>query len=331
MKKITSICFFLLSIAINVLDAQTFIVKASVVDKESNEGLPFANIMVLGYPVGTTSNNKGEFKLVLNDSLYNEFLVISYIGFESRKISIKECDKKTISLIPQTFILNEVAVKPSNKKPKEITLNKFRKNDCMLRYSTSPFDSTGSYLVPYRPTEPTIEACYFPFTEDDAFLKIKEAVVFANNRNDSTAYFRLRIFNVDEGKRPLNDLLTEALIVKVPSGKQNIIINLKDYNLFIPPNGLCIGFELLIIPENKRTIRNNLGIEADLYSPFLYQIYSKEYGDYWIYTNGKWKQSVYWYFKQGIWIESNKPDIADKKTSGPYMFKPAISLVITTD
>jgi hypothetical protein len=331
MKKKINICLLVFLITINVLDAQTFIVEASVLDKETNEGLPFANIMVLGYPIGTTSNENGVFKLVLDDSLYNGFLIISYIGYESCKISIKECEKSIISLIPQTYALDEVTVKPTNKKHKEITLNKFQENKCMLRYSISTFDSIGATNVPYRPTEPTIEACYFPFSEEYAFCKIREAVIYSKNLNDSISYFRLRIFNADEEKRPLNDLLTEALIVEVPSGKQIININLNDYNLYIPSNGLFIGFELLIIPENKKTIRNELEIEADIYSPFLYQRYSKEYGDYWTYTKGEWKQSLYWYFRQGIWIESKNSNIADKKTAGPYMFKPAISLVLLND
>ncbi len=331
MKKLTGTYLFLLMIAGNVLDAQSFIVKASVLDKETNKGLPFANIMVLGYPVGTTSDEKGEFKLVLDDSLHNEFLIISHIGYESQKISIKECEKNPVSLIPQTYEVNEVTVKPSNKKHREITLNRFHENNCMLRYSISSFDSTGGFNVPYRPTEPTIEAGYFPFTEDYAFYKIREAAICTKNLNDSISCFRLRILNADKEKRPSDDLLKESLLIEVPSGKQVIKVNLSDYNLYIPSDGLFIGIELLIIPENKKTVRNNLGAEADIYSPFLYQERSKEYGAYWMYTNGAWKQSLYWYFKQGIWIESKNSNIADKKTAGPYMFRPAISLVLSND
>lgn len=322
---------FLLMTATNALDGQSFVVKGSVQDKNTNEGLPYANIMVLGYPVGTTSNEKGDFSLVLDDSLYNEYLIISYIGYESQKISIKECEENPVSLIPQTYEVSAVTVKPSGKRHKEIVLNRFRENNCMLRYSLSPFDSTGVHHVPYRPIEPTIEATYFPFTEDYAFCEIREAIIYTNNLNDSLSYFRLRIFNADEEKKPSNDLLTEALIVEVPAGRQTSHINLKDYNLDIPVNGLFIGIELLIIPENKKTLRNNLGVEADIYSPFLYQERSKEPGAYWLYTKGEWRQSLYWYFRRGFWFESENSGIADKETVGPYMFKPAISLVLTND
>lgn len=328
-KGLTIICLFLLLIAANALDGQSFVVKGSVLDKNTNEGLPYANIMVLGYPVGTTSNEKGDFYLVLDDSLYNEYLIISYIGYESQKISIKECEKNPISLIPQTYEVSEVTVNPSGKRHKEIVLNRFRENNCMLRYSLSPFDSTGNHHLPYRPIEPTIEATYFPFTEDYTFYEIREAIIYTGNLNDSLSYFRLRIFNADEEKKPSNDLLTEALIVEVPAGKQTIHINLNDYNLNIPDDGLFIGIELLIIPENKKTFRNDLGVEADIYSPFLYQERSEEHGAYWLYTNGVWKQSLYWYYRQGFWFESDNSNIADKKTAGPYMFKPAISLVLS--
>lgn len=331
MKRISKICLFLLTIACTVLDAQTFVVKAKVLDKETKEGLQYANIMVSGYSVGTSSNENGEFILELNDSLINEFLIISSLGYETRKVSILKCFYKAISLSPKKYELMQVSVQAGKKKSKSITLNKFRIKQCMLRHSASPFDTTGNHYIPYRPTEPSIEAGYFPYSEDYSYLKIKEASIFANNLGDSISFFRLRIYAADKNKIPLNDLLTESVIVEVPPGRQIIPINLEDYNLYVPKNGLFIGFELLIIPENRNTFRNELGNEAVVYSPFLYQERIKKYGNYWIYTNGEWKQSMYWYYKQGVWIESNNPDMTDKKVTGPYIFNPAISLILSND
>lgn len=331
MKKITNVCLFLLLVTNSILDAQTFVIKTRVFDEETNKSLPYANIMVFGYSIGTTSDEKGEFVLILNDSLLNEFLIISYLGYESQKVSISECLDKSISLIPINYELAQVTVEANIKKHKTITLNKFRKNECMLRYSISPFDNSGLLHIPYRPSEPTIEAIYFPSKEDYSSLKIKEVSIYAKNLKNSISYFRLRIFNADENKTPINDLFIESLIFEVLPGEHIINANLEGYNLSIPPNVLYIGFELLIIPENKKIICNELGNEAIVYSPFLYQIRTKEYGDFWIYTNGKWLISQFWYFKQGIWFKSDKPDFADKDTAGPFLFKPAISLILSNE
>jgi hypothetical protein len=310
------------------LSSQTHKLAGQIIDSESGVGLPYTNIMVLNNSIGTTSNINGYFELDLDDSYKDDSLVISYMGYNTLIVSINQIGQNPIKLLQQPYEINEVVVKASGKKVKDIYINKFRKNKCMLRYSRSPFDSIGTVLIPYRPKEPTIEALYIPYIEDYERMKIKEILLYVCNLKDSS-YFRLRIYNSTESGIPDKDLLITPLNIKVSERNQLLKINLEEYNFTIPKQGIFIGFELLIIPENLTTIKNNLGKTAIVYSPFLYQIPSKTIGDYWIFSKGKWSCSKFWYFNDGMWFMSDKSDIKDKETSDARMYKPAINVVLT--
>lgn len=311
------------------LSGQTFKVSGIVADSETGQGLPYANIMVFSYSIGTTSDKNGNFELTLDDSLKNETLVFSFVGYNSVKMSISRVGPMPVLLVPQQYEIGEVIIKPAKRKEKPLILNKFREQDCMLRYSISPFDSIGQLHIPYRPKEPTIETMYFPYNSDyEEKNRIKEVWLNVSNFKLSQSIFRLRIFDAKEDKSPGNDLLTTPLDIEVIGKTQVVKVNVEEYNIFIQQQGMFIGFELLIIPDNMQTIENDLGNRAIVYSPFLRQIRTEEIGEYWIYTKGVWIESKYWYFKKGIWFMSDDKNIKEKNTTEAIMFKPAISLLL---
>ena len=158
---------------------------------------------------------------------------------------------------------------------------------------------------------------------------MKEVKLYVSNLKESPSHFRLRIFDVNKQNSPGLDILTQTLNIEVIENQQTVIVNLEKYNISINDRGIFIGFELLIISENHSTIKNGLGKEAMVYSPFLYQLETKDTGKYWIYSKGIWTMSKHWYFKQGVWFQSYESDIKDKDTSHAFLFKPAISITLT--
>jgi len=283
--KIFNIIIFL--VLTSILNGQTFTLSNVVVDSKSQEKLPFANIMVVNYNIGINSDDEGKFELILPDSLLQESIKISYVGYETLTLSIsKAICVKEICLIPKDISLDEIVVKPTRKKLKIIEINKFNKKDCLVRYS--PMERNPNIMIPTRPHEPTIEAIYFPYKDEYRNMKIKEISLRITNYKESSTSFNLRLYEGDENGIPSKSLLGKNLIIETSKGRETISINLENYQISIPENGIFIGFELLIIDKNMSWGYDNKGTRYTLYSPYLNftRVEKKEY--FWLYSKGEW-------------------------------------------
>ena len=81
-KILTGILFIL--IAMSAM-AQTGDLTGKVIDKEYNDILPFANVVVKGTTNGTTTDFEGNYALKLEEGVYT--IVFSFIGYETIEIS----------------------------------------------------------------------------------------------------------------------------------------------------------------------------------------------------------------------------------------------------
>jgi len=313
-------CTLFLSILIQVSAiccGQEYKISGFVTDSESGQKLCYASIMVINHALGISSDTNGFFELSLPDSLKNDTLVVSYVGYISRKICISSFKSDTIDLVPQTFSLSEIVIKPSTKKSKLIFINRFNKSDCSVKYTLDPFDGRGNQWLPYRAMEPSIESIYFPYNPDyNSVKKIKEIWVYLNNFRNPPTFCRLRILSSTESLTPDQDLLAEPVDLTVNESSQLLKINVEKYSLTLPKQGIFVGIELLIIPENAREFQNNLGDVTTIFSPFLSYIPTTEPKyKFWLYTSGRWIQQC-----QSI------PEYT--KNMKNLFYKPAITLVL---
>ena len=70
--------------------AQQLTIWGKVVERETNSGLQDANIVVISETTkGTTTDKNGEFKLIA-DVLPSDKLIISYVGYEAKSITVAE-------------------------------------------------------------------------------------------------------------------------------------------------------------------------------------------------------------------------------------------------
>lgn len=81
-------------------------ISGKIVD-ETNKALPGASIKVKGSTISAASNQNGEFSI--NNVPSDAILIITYIGYEPREISVKE-NLKSIALSPNSSNLNDVVV-----------------------------------------------------------------------------------------------------------------------------------------------------------------------------------------------------------------------------
>jgi hypothetical protein len=107
MKPILSLFFFLL-INLSVYSQ----VNISIVDKSTNENIPFVTI-AFGNDDGVYTNENGQFNLEL---IKTNSIIVSALGYKTRTIIINTIKNNTIFLEPDNVLLEEVLI--SNKKKK---------------------------------------------------------------------------------------------------------------------------------------------------------------------------------------------------------------------
>ena len=157
LSKIFLIVALLISFQLHVYNQ--VIIKGLIKDQKSGLPISFANIYIPEKRMGTASNMYGEFKFELDPI---DSILISAIGYESQLIYLddsvyKELFELNIDLVPKTYDLTEVIIRPFptyeqlkreilNYKmtPEEINAlalqEAFRRNLAMLSRNTKPID-----------------------------------------------------------------------------------------------------------------------------------------------------------------------------------------------
>ena len=95
----------------HIPEASGIRIRGSVEEFGSHRPMGMVNIGVVGKPVGTTTNDGGQFEFILPNSYVGEQLMFSYLGYLSRKVTIPAQDSTLLILLPETSVrLPEVRV-----------------------------------------------------------------------------------------------------------------------------------------------------------------------------------------------------------------------------
>ncbi len=114
--------------------AQESMVTGKVTSSEDGTPLPGVSIAIKGTTKGSTTDEKGMFKI---SSPSNSTLVISYVGFTSEEIKINNRSVVNVELFPNAGILNEVVVVGYGQQSKKL--------------STQTISTVGSKAIANRP------------------------------------------------------------------------------------------------------------------------------------------------------------------------------------
>lgn len=125
--------------------SQNLTISAKVRDKETNEPLGFASVGIKGVPVGTISNEQGEFDFHFDGSYRNDLLVISMMGYKNYEAPIWTLLTDEVLNIPMeksSIELQEVVVSDTltGGDILRIALGRIEKN-----YPMEPFLMDGFY------------------------------------------------------------------------------------------------------------------------------------------------------------------------------------------
>ena len=98
---------------INNIDSSSFkYFKGTILDSKTNNELTFATITVSGSNISTISNSEGKFLIKIPIYRQEASLIISFLGYKDRVISIKDLkqEKNLLYLEPVNVLLKEVVV-----------------------------------------------------------------------------------------------------------------------------------------------------------------------------------------------------------------------------
>ena len=86
-------------------------IKGRVVDYKTNSPLTFTNFVISGTNISTVSNSDGEFVLKIPETSNHNIIIVSRLGYETKKINISELNKNSkIKLIPAITTLSEISI-----------------------------------------------------------------------------------------------------------------------------------------------------------------------------------------------------------------------------
>ena len=97
--------------------------KGKVLSGETNSGIGFVNVGIIGRNTGTVTDESGNFTITLDKAYEKDSLRFSMIGYESKSFLIRNFKEDTISkvyLTPKSYDLPEIKV--SSRKYKEIKI-----------------------------------------------------------------------------------------------------------------------------------------------------------------------------------------------------------------
>lgn len=188
------------------IDSLQFItVKGYVIDNENKEKLPFASISILEGNIGTIANADGYFSLKVPQQYSGSSLVVSHLGFMSRKIPVQLLsdqkvdvflDRRTISIQeviiryidPQVIISKAMEQRKVNNNHTPAYITSFyregvQKNDSYISYSEAVFKV---YKSPYTHNENSDQVKLLKSRKiknenpaDTVFVKLKAGVLSA--------------------------------------------------------------------------------------------------------------------------------------------------------
>lgn len=268
-----------------------------VVVDENNKPLSYVNIWNKDLSAGATTDLQGKF--FVEKATEQDILVLSLPGYETRNLKVK--DDQVIKLKKNKTVNNDFLVSPENKKTH--TLGKAIRQNLFF----SPGNLPWIYVKYFKNDNPDQSICF-----------INKVEVFIRS-NVANATFKLRVFKANLDGTPGEDLLIEPIIVHPIRDNRKNTVNLLEYQIKIPEEGVFVGVEWLLTENNRIKLtafyKGEEAIADYRYAPDLVCNKVEESNAY-RYMAGEWKKNDTFIKKS----ESNEAKL---------VIEPAINLILS--
>lgn len=142
-KKVTFLIGLIFSCLVGLAQENTITISGVVMDSETREPLPYATVGLVGLPIGTITNARGEFDFHIPATNVAETFQITMIGFESFRAPVTKVEHQTEFLLVRSLtVLEEVVVSDSLAAG---DIFKIALNRIPLNYPMEPVEMDGFY------------------------------------------------------------------------------------------------------------------------------------------------------------------------------------------
>ena len=154
--------------------------RGKVIDRDEKDILPYANVFIFRKNIGTVSNNDGNFVLKIPESMKNDTIIVSCLGYRQYFQPVSEISDKnyTIALQPSSVQLKEIQVTviyPEdiiNKILSKVSLNYPGDNEIMTSFYREVLKQDSKYI---DVAEALMEIRKSPY--DNPFIQDKTRVI----------------------------------------------------------------------------------------------------------------------------------------------------------
>lgn len=197
-------------------------VQGTVLDSETNEPIPYANIGIPKKNHGTVSDLNGKFELTITEKHLNDSIRISSIGYKPRSILAQDLlQSTTVFLPPQIMELKEVLV--TSKKLKERVIGNTTKSKSLRGGFKNA--SLGHEL-----------GIFFNNGKKSTLIKSFQTNIVSNTDQDMR--FRLNFYNADGGM-PHEKIVAQNIIFSIDNPGGMFSLDLSSYNIMIQEDFFC--------------------------------------------------------------------------------------------
>lgn len=195
-------------------------INGVVLDKSTKQVLGYASIGIIGKPIGTISNETGEFALTVSPKNSNDSLKIFSIGYLPKVLLVSEymnLSNKLIELEAAPLQLEEVVVKSKKVKFKKLGTDKYSKNNC-----TGFADASNNWKGS--------EAAVLIHNSKNVLVESFSFYVIQNKYTDSLL-FRLMFYKKIKNDWVGSTFLKKPIIFKLGIRQGEFTLDLKEHNI----------------------------------------------------------------------------------------------------
>lgn len=175
--------------------------RGKVIDREEKEVLPYTSVSVIGQNIGTISNADGEFELKIPESMKQDTILTSCLGYKQYRKPISEIDTSiyVIYLQPTAIQLKEIKVTFIN--PQEIITKILSK--ISLNYPRNPEIMTSFYREVLK--------------QDDLYIDVAEALMEIRKSSYDNSFAQDKVKFL-KGRKSLNVKPFQFVDFKIQGG-----------------------------------------------------------------------------------------------------------------
>lgn len=228
--------------------------EISVYDSKSNNPIPYATVRFFKTLGGTYTNSEGVF---LISSEFTDTLLISSIGYLSKKVVLLDLVNNVVYLEPHVLELSPITVR--QKKIVGQSTFGITKGKKLTSWGSAGYGEEFAQKITFMDTTKT--------------YKINTVLISAE-RFDETIPVILHIYDIGIDGLPNQDILFQKIVLRKSNfkrSKKQIIIDLSSYNVVINEGSCFVGIEWLPVSLKGQRLPSTAVILTDeIASSFTY-------------------------------------------------------------